>query len=114
MHPLLSFGLLAGVWLVVNAARVAVFTWPATLLARRAWLRRIYHRDPSKRQVGTELAAAARVTLLDALLAAALFQLRLLDFIPASNGAGYTVRSAWTFAALFVWFEVAYFAVHRL
>jgi sterol desaturase/sphingolipid hydroxylase (fatty acid hydroxylase superfamily) len=116
VHTLLCIGLLASLWFVVDALRVVALIWPATVLARQpgARTRRVFRRLPDPQQIRREAAAAARVTLVDALVIATVLQMRLMDFAPAPNAASYVARTAWTFAVLFVWFEIAYWGLHRL
>jgi Delta7-sterol 5-desaturase len=70
---------------------------------------RIVQRAISERQVQRELLTAAGLTLLDAVVFVVVHHLDGLRFRPAG-----VLSFVVTFAAIFGWFEVAYYVVHRL
>ncbi|MEW5742040.1 MAG: sterol desaturase family protein [Myxococcota bacterium] len=104
-------------WLVAVAAllgffvvRTVVLVGGATLALRTAWagFRRVYRVPFAKGQWASEFKAAVTVILFDALVVGTALSLEVWTFAPVTPAA-----TAWTWAVMFVWYEVWFYAVHR-
>ncbi len=96
--------------------RGAVVTVIATLLCNTRWARRraVVQGAISSSQLRKELVAALGVVAVDAVVIALVLHAQLLETISASptlDGALWVTAS---FALMFVWFEIWFYATHRL
>lgn len=83
-------------------------TWLVTR-TRFAQARRVYRLAYGRGQLQSELVSAVKVILLDALIIAAFLRLGGVELAPAT-----LTSSLLTFALLFLWYEVWFYATHRL
>lgn len=104
---LIAFASLAGFFVV----RTVVLVGGASLALKSAWagLHRVYRVALAKGQQASELKAAVAVIVFDALVVSTAFNAGAWRFADVTLGA-----TALTWGVMFVWYEVWFYALHRL
>ncbi len=110
--PTPKFAELAIGLMVVFLVRFILIGGLATLWTRTSqWARRrrVYRRDLAPGQISSELRSTAKVMVVDAVIAAGVLSTGVIRF----HDENALPRALGTFVALFAWFEVWFYVVHR-